>query len=155
MTHILRRTTDLMTINRRIEHQTGTISQLTDRIRKLSRMPIIVLNSRIIFLRVLQVARKRMTNRIQMQGTTTIREQINGVVNRTSETIRDRIHRKPVLVPILKPTIQGHRIRIIRKIHIKIRHLTLRSVKNIRKISTKRLVVIVKYIRRLYTIKQS
>lgn len=137
MTHILRRTTDLMTINRRIEHQTGTVSQLTDRIRNLSRMPIIALNSRIIFLRVLPVVRKRMTNRIQMQGTTTIREQINGAVNRTW-AIRDRIHRKPVLLPILKLTIQGHRIRIIRKIHIKIRHLTLCTVKNIRKILTKR-----------------
>ncbi len=82
-----------MNINLRIEQETETASQLTDQIRNLNRRLTIDLNSRIIFLRVLLVVRKRRTTSIQVQGITTIQEQINGAVNRTW-LIRDKIHRK-------------------------------------------------------------
>lgn len=143
MIHILRRITDLMNINLRIEHQTETVSQLADPIHNhnLSHLLTIDLNSRIIFLPVLRVDRKRMMNRIRMREITTIQEQINGVVN-LIWSIKDRIHRMQVLALMLKLPIQGLKLQITLKIHIKIRHLILRTVKNIRKISMTRLVEI-------------
>lgn len=144
MNHILGRITDLMTINRRIEHQTETISQLADRIRirNISLRQTIDLNLKITFLRVSQVVRKKTTTHIRTRGITTIQERINGAVNLTW-SIRDQIHMKVVLALILNRQIQGHRLRTIRKTLIKIRHRTLRMVKSIRKTLMNRLVIIV------------
>lgn len=85
----------------------------------------------------MQVVRNGTTTRIQMHGITTIPEQISGAVNLTW-AIRGKIHKKRVLALIRNLRTQGHRLRTTRKIHIKMRHLTLRMGKNIRKTLVKR-----------------
>lgn len=140
MNHILRRIIDRMIINRRIDHPTET-SQLTDPIHNHSHMLTIDPNSKIIFRRVLLVARRKMTTTTRILETVTIRERINGLVSLT-QPIRDKIvFRMRMLCHTIRPAIHERRIHTIRKIHIKVLlRLIHRTVQNIRKISTKRSV---------------
>lgn len=137
MKHILRKITDRTTINLLADRQIEIISQLMD--QTLNLRLIIDQNSRITFQQVLQVVRKRTMIITRIQGTTTTQNRINGVVNLIWR-IRDKIHWTQVLALIQKLRTLGHRSQTIHKAHIRMRHLTLGMVKNIRKILMKRFV---------------